>query len=348
MAARKQVIILAILTVVAVIAAAAVLIGERSRGQLPERAPLFPDLDARFEDVMRIEIADKDQKVTITRDPVGGWVLPAADGYPADRARVRQTLLSFARMRIIEPKTTRPEHYERLGVRDLKAGDSRARLVRLLGPDDGVIAAILIGDAAGGAAPGGQSPGGDRAYLRKPGEAQTWLAEGVPQVEARLVSWFDDRLVTIGAERIAQITVRHADGEVVTLSRPTADDDWTLAELPRGRALKTYGGAQATAASLAFLVFDDVRTAAKMADGATRTTLTTFDGLTLSITMEDGWAHFAAATADAADDVEQQAADINARLGGWDYKLPDFKLQDLAPALDDLLEPLSEKDNTDL
>lgn len=225
MAVRRQVVILAVLTLLAVIAAAAVLIGERNRDTLPERAALFPDMDARFEEVMRIEVADNEQQVVITRDDMGGWLLPAADGYPADRALVRQTLLGFARMHIIEPKTARPEHYERLGLRDLSAGASRAQLVRLLDAQDDVIAAVLIGDTAGGAVPGGRSAGGDRAYLRKPDEARTWLVEGVPPVDARIASWFDDRLLTIASERVAEIAVRHADGETVTLSRTGPDDD---------------------------------------------------------------------------------------------------------------------------
>src|SRR5690606_40928655 len=97
----------------------------------------------------------------------------------------------------------------------------------------------------------------DRAYVRRAGEAETWLADGVPEVAAKASEWLDDRLFNLPKERIAEITVRHDNGEELRLSRADAAAEFTLDQLPKGRTLKTYGGHEPLASSCAFLTFAD-------------------------------------------------------------------------------------------
>src|SRR5690606_6125745 len=209
----------------------------------------------------------------------------------------------------------------------------RARQVTLRSGGKAV-ASLLIGDRASTAAPGGSAAGLDRAYVRRAGEAETWLADGVPEVAAKASEWLDDRLFNLPKERIAEITVRHDNGEELRLSRADAAAEFTLDQLPKGRKLKTYGGPEALASSLAFLTFDDVRPAGKDdAAESTRVVFQTFDGLTVTVGIQGNWVRFSAAGEG------QEAADINDRLARWRYALPDYKIRDLAPMLEQFLAP---------
>lgn len=336
MLSRRSAIVLVVVTLAAVAAAAVVMLGDRGRHRQADRSTLFPGIEQEFNRISRIEIADKDGAVIIARSGEGSsadqeWVLPEKHGYPADRAAVRRLILAFARMEVIEAKTRQPAFYERLGLRDLAAGDSRARRVTLWSGAEPV-ASILIGDRAASHAPGGNTTGAERAYLRRSGEAETWLADNVPEVAAKASEWLDDRLFSLPKERIAEIIIRHDNGEELRLSRADADVEFTLDQLPKGRSLKAYGGAEALASALAFLAFDDVRPAGQDDEPETaRATFTTFDGLAVTVGVQGNWAHFSAAGED------PEVDDISGRLGRWRYALPDYKIRDLSPMLEQLL-----------
>lgn len=337
MLSRRSSLALIIVTLAAVAAAVAVVLGERDSNRAADRAALFPGIEQEFDRVTEIEIADRDGAVVIRRAGDEQWVLPDKHDYPADRAMVRRLILSFGRMTVIEPKTRQPELHDRLGLGDIDNEKSRARRVTLRGGDKEV-ASLLVGDRAASSAPGGSTSGGERAYVRRPGEAATWLVDHVPDISAKQSEWMDDRLFTLQKERIAEIVVRHDNGEELRLARDKAEDDFTLDQLPKGRKLKTYGGPEALASSLAFLSFDDVRPAGDEDEAETaRVTFRTFDGLTVTLGIQGNWVRFAA------EGEGPEATDINERLGRWRFELSDYKIRDLTPMLDQLLAPENEK-----
>ena len=53
------------------------------------------------------------------------------------------------------------------------------------------------------------------------------------------------------------------------------------------------------------------------------------------------WTMFeAAATPEAKDEIKTEAADLNKKLAGWAYKLPEYKQNFLSRKFDDLVEPV--------
>lgn len=343
---QRFLILFAAVTAVAVAIAAWLLLC-RQPDAGADRASLLPDFAARLADVAEIAITARESQVTLGRADGGAWVLPDKSGYPADGVQVRRLLLAVANLQVIERKTDNPELYNRLGVQDPRAADAASVLVAFKDRDGVAVAALIVGDAAPGSA--------ERRYVRRPDEAPSYLVQGMPQVKADAAEWLNDTLLTVDQDRVRRIEVRRGDA-TLTLARDKPEDALQLAELPKGRALKAYGGVDAAAASLAYLAFDDVRPAAAMPDTAVRVVTETFDGLAVTTVISDGWAHFSAAyNAQAATqpgaavmpkapaDGEKEADDINARLAAWNYKLPDYKIKDLAPTLDDLLEPVAEK-----
>ncbi len=351
----KTIIVFATITGIAVAAAAVVLWRDHRAYAPTAEMAVYPDMGQKLETVSSITVADKDTTIVLKKSDQGLWTLPEKSDYPANTAQVRRLLLAFDRMTIVEPKTEKPELYGRLGLTDITLPDSRARLITLGGSDGATVAALLVGDTVRGAVPGGAGAGTDRAYIRKQGEAATWLVDGLPPVAATTASWLDDKLLNVEKERIASVTVHHQSGERLEATRDTPDQaTFQIADLPKGRVVKTYGGLDNMTATLAYLTFDDVRAAVPSDQPPTAATIyKTFDGLVVTATVREEWVHFTAtfdpaplAAGDmtkilpkAPADGKAEAAAIQARLGGWDYKLPDFKLKDLMPVLDDLLEP---------
>ena len=74
--------------------------------------------------------------------------------------------------------------------------------------------------------------------------------------------------------------------------------------------------------------------------------VTTFDGLTVRLTLYDDdketWVRLTATGEGAA---AEEAAKINARVGGWVYRVPAHKAATLKTRLDDLLDK-EEKDKS--
>lgn len=343
---RKHIGLLVGATVIAVIAAAIVLF-ERLPERQAERRVLLPELAAKIDAVAAITINDGGRTLIVRQSGDGRWVAPAKANYPADAGRVRKLALGLATLKVIEEKTSNPELYPRLGVEDITAKDAKSRLVELQDAAGKTVAALLVGKRVAA----------DRAYVRVAGAAQSYLVAGAPEIDANLMAWLDDTLLTVEKERVKRLVVRPANGAAVAIFRDKPDDDFQVENMPKGRKLKSYGGADVAVSSLNFLIFDDVRPATTLGPKPTTVTVTAFDGLTVTATVAGGWVHFVAVHDAAAVEAGQgvavmpkapadgarEAAAINARLGAWDYKLPDYKIKDLTPGLEDLLEPKPEK-----
>lgn len=356
MNSNRTLVILLVVTVIAVLAAAVVILEEQASVTTSvERTALYPDIGPQIDRVSEIGVKSADSEVTVRRDG-DAWVVPAKHNYRADRALVREVLLAFTRMEAVEPKTSDPALYSWLGLRDVGVEGSKAVQLSLKHAGGQTIASLLIGDRGAARSVYGQNGGGARAYVRKAGDAQSWLALGVPEVSADPASWVDDGLLTLPRERIKRIVVSPASGKELKLYRNSpADDEFTIAGMPKDRKAKAAMGPDSVAAALAFLSFDDVQPVDAVDwEGAIRAVFTAFDGLELTIRIKDGWARFEAAyRLDVAEegegaavlpespaDGEAEAERLNARYGAWAYKLPDYKVKDITPTLGDLTEPV--------
>jgi hypothetical protein len=159
-------------------------------------------------------------------------------------------------------------------------------------------------------------------------------------------------------ERVSTVTVK-APGQALTVLRAKADDkDFTLKDVPADRKAKAAYDISAVGGAFESLELDDVRPAADLKFNASNpaTEAVTFDGLriTASFAEQDGatWARFAAkaeppatpaktegdSKLKSAEDVKKEAESINARVGGWAYKLQTYKAETLRKKLEDLLE----------
>lgn len=262
----------------AVVAAAAWYYSEL---KAPERevgsTPLFPDLTERVNDVKRVKIESRTHKAILVAD-ANTWKIENRDGYPARFEDVKRGILSLGELRIIEQKTKLPEMYPHIGVEDVKAENSASTQVTL---EDGAgkpLASLIIGKLRAGA--GG--PIKAARYVRRSGEAQSYLVQGDLNMSADPLSWTDRQLLSIPASRIREVKIEHPGKPAVDIRRDKpADTDLKLQDIPQGFKAKATATVTSLASALEELRFDDVRAAAsvKWPAEATTTTLRGFDGL---------------------------------------------------------------------
>ncbi len=287
----------------AVVTAAFYAVVDRKAAVEPETGqtkPMFPGLLDRVNDVDKVTVASAENTVTAERretaDGTEAWVIANKGGYPADADEVKAAVVGVANLRALERRTTRPDLFHRLGVRDLSEDGSEAIRIDLFDADGTVMAAVLRGKID--TYPTGLRPG--IMYARAVGNPQSWLVEGRLSVQADPTDWLLRDMPKLARQRVMTATIDHADGERITVRRDTPEtSDFTLDALPDGETAKRFD-VNNVAGSVDLLSLQDVAPAdAFDFAAATTTTVHSFDGLVVTartIRVDDTpWTTFTAA-----------------------------------------------------
>lgn len=316
---------------------------------------LLPQLRASVNDVSNISVqrAGSDP-VQITKQ-ADGWVVSARNDYPADMAKVREVLLAMTEAKVVEAKTAKAELHDKLGLESPDADGSKGILVSTSGGEQNF--AVIFGNVAQG----------DYRYARLAGEAQTWLIDQNPDIPATAADWLRPDIIDIDSSRVRSVTITHPDGERIhAFKAAQSDSNFQVADIPAGRELSYSTVANGLAGALNDLELDDVRAAVAL-EGAIVTEFETFDGLSIRAhTLKSDAGSWLALTAvdidpaenagDESDDSnsdggqdasdasnsEASAADINHRLGAWQYRIADYKANLLGRRWDDILKAQAE------
>lgn len=289
------------------VALAALLVNRNRDATAPALATgrLFPDLPAKVNDVAAVVIQQPGKTLTLQRDEKGGWGVAEKGGYAAQFEKVKQLVVGVAELRESEPKTTRPEYYSQIGVQDVTPEPApppapspgtkpdtpppaQPTLVTLKDRTGGSLASLIIGT---------RRPGNPATvFVRKPGEPQSWLAEGSVDPTADPLTWLDTTALNIGRDRVKRVSVkRFADGDetpplVVERAKPD-DPHFAVQGIPQDREVSGPGAGDALGNALSYYTFDDVMPAAALAgkDGTapakpiSTTVVEMFDGLVITI-----------------------------------------------------------------
>lgn len=299
---------------------------------------MFPDLASKLRDAAKIEIESQGRTLVIDRTS-GQWGLPDRGGYPVQDTKLRGMLTALTELRLVEPRTSDPEQYIRLGVADPGARESKSSLLRVLDTGGKPIISVVVGHRRVRT----QAKVPEQVYVRLPGQAQAWLAEGALQVDSDPQLWLDRDIMNIDHSRIANVTVTRGDAN---LAFARNDGKFILTAPADHPKLEEYR-LEDVARGLEHLTFQDVRPAAfPVGDAIGQSVFTTADGLTVTAAVfrgeKDIWARFSAAAAE--EKAKSEADRLAPRLAGWTYQLGSWKEKALVPTLDDLkaTEPAAE------
>jgi Domain of unknown function (DUF4340) len=323
-------------TVAAVIAALVLTSGPG--GTVADRASgtaVLPGFALAAEQADHVVLVHGDQRITLVKQG-DKWAVDEKNLYPVDGSKLRQLFLGLAELRYVEPKTRKPELYSRLDVEDAGKPGSKSILVTVSNDKAGVAAALILGqrrtDALGG--------GVDGIYVRKPNDAQSWLARGTLDLPTDIVAWLDRKLIDIGEDKVKEVVLTQPDGTKLDLARDKPEDKLAVKDQPPDTKFKSEGILDQPAQALASLELADVHKAQDMpfpTEGVSHARYTTFDGLTIDIDLFDKddkhWARF---KAEGTGDAEKTAAELNDKLSPWVYALVEYKAKLLTTKLADL------------
>jgi hypothetical protein len=351
---------IAIVSVLAGLAVAGVVLVEgRSRPDAGQAAILgarfAPELHQRINDVALIQVNRAGEPLTIRRDG-DRWLVVEKGDYPATPEKVRGTLVGLAELRTAEAMTARKENYEKLGVQDAPASPGQSEsnpgtptVVTMKDGQGQTISSVIIGSTKWGARPG--------VYVRRSGETQSWLAHGQLDIPVGITGWAESKILDLMRDRVKQVSIHHADGEVVLITRADpAQSSFTVHNVAEGKELKSPAAGDALGSSMAYVNFEDVAAAEAIdfSRPAATVEFRTFDGVVITLdTLErDGatWAKFAAANDAAAErpadpgaaqllspeEAQRQAAELDAKFSRWAFQIPQWKAVTLRTRMVDL------------
>jgi len=270
-----------------------------------ETAYLVPALKDHVNDVDKVVITGAESKpvATLTRG-ANGWSVAEKNGFAADTGKLREFLLKLADAKLVEQKTSSKEKYAALGVEDVADKDAKSVEIELGGLQKPV--KVIIGNA--------NQHGG--TFVRRAGEAESWLASGSFSVDKKTDSWLRKDLTDIAATRIASIDITRPDGKTVRLAKAAEGDaNFKLADVPKGREAGSDYAINGPASTLGGLKFDDALPAkdAPPAEKPLKARFATFDGLIVDVTAwdKDGkdYAQFSAS-----EDEKTASAHVDATL----------------------------------
>jgi hypothetical protein len=256
--------------------------------------PAFPALRENPDAVGRITLTAPAGTITLVRETGDRWAALERYGYPVDRKRVRDLVVALADMRLIERKTAQPERYGRLQVEAPDAEKAQSQLVRLETPDGKVLAEAIIGKERYRLT--GTEPTG--TYLRRPDEAQIWLASGGVQIEQKVARWLDGEIVQLDPAAIRRIEIQRAGEPGYAAERAKPGDPLQLAGLAEGEALKQDADLNHLTGALSSVRLDDVKPRDQLSLPAQQHTaqIETFDGVEFTVHLaqidDQYWATF--------------------------------------------------------
>jgi hypothetical protein len=341
MQSKGLITLVAVTVLVAAGAVAVVANAPRNRSEASAGEQVLAGLATKIGDVATIKITGEGA-VTLKRDGTGDaavWRVAERSGYPANKSKIVPVLLGFSELKLVEPKTKEPKLYDRLDVEDPGKAGGHARLVELDDASGKKLAELIVGKRR----PDRLGTGADGLYIRRPGDAQSWLAQGSVDLPTDTADWLDKKLVSIDNARIQKVTLTHADGSHLVIKRDKAGDKFAVAGTAPDTKFKSDTAISEPAEVLSGLDLVDVRTAAEQplpAEGVSHAEWVTFDGLTITGDTFDkdgkSWLRLAAS---GNDKEAKEAADITAKAQNWTFAVLSYKTKAMQTKLADLVEP---------
>jgi hypothetical protein len=279
---QKTLIGLAVAALVAILIAVVVNHSNQPRSESGGEAPaayLVPELKDHVNDVDKVVITGAESKpvATLTRG-ANGWSIAEKNGFAADTGKLREFILKLADAKLLEQKTSSKDKYAMLGVEDVSGKDAKSVEVELGGLAKPV--KLVIGNS--------NQHGG--TFVRRAGEAESWLASGSLAPDRKTENWLRKDLADIAATRVSSVEITRPDGKAVHLAKAAEGDaNFKLADVPKGREAGSDYTINGPASALAGLKFEDAVPAkdAPPAEKPLKARFATFDGLVVEVTAWD-------------------------------------------------------------
>lgn len=316
-------VVTAILVVAAIVA-----VGMRPAPTLipKNRELVFGGLDARINEVAAVEVAMPKRTFTVHRAG-DGWGIKELKDYPAKFEKVKTVLVQLSQLRYLEAKTSDPERFDRLELRDVTAEGAKSKQVTVRDKDGKVLAQGLIGkrnESLFGTGKGG-------TYIRVGGKKQTWLVEGIVQLGDGPPDWISKKLPDIKGALVKRIVIMSPKGGGVVVKRETVKDkDFKLEDIPPGKRQRGQWETNQMPKAMEGVELTDIRRDDEVPfpeDGTYKGRIETFIGLVLHTEAakigKKYWTRISASADEGNEEAQKLAHDINDRFKGYVFEIPE-------------------------
>jgi uncharacterized protein DUF4340 len=344
------------LLVAAVIAISIALVLNARRNQTVQTAglPVFPGLAGELNSVTAVSLQKGSATASVTLHKSGDiWTVAERADYPADLGKLRQLLISLGDAKIIEEKTSDPQHFAGIGVDEPGAGATGVEVTVTTAKDK---RSLIVGKSVGGG-----------NFVRKPNATQSYSVEPAISADADPHYWIDAHLLNIANSQIQAIDVKPAGGQSYAIHRskpadvavkpndvgaknaaaaaasapatpaspPTpANDTFTLDSVPAGRKALESAALAASTNTLSSLNADDVAPASTVDFAqSSQATVTLADGNVLTLTGvivgEKHWIEVASS----------KDATLTAKTAGRAFDIAPYRYDGIFKPLEQLLVP---------
>jgi hypothetical protein len=320
---------------------------ERESGKLlPGLASVANDLD-----YLKLTAAGNETVATFQRKE-GKWRLVEAESYPADWDRLKSLLSELSQAEVIEQKTSNPDYYARLGVEDVSAPEAAGVMLEFAEATG--LPAVIIGNSA---------TGREGQYVRLAGGEGSVLIDRSLDLPADRDQWLDREIVDISRDEVVEVNITHPDGETITAVRKSADDEnFELMDVPADREPTSNWAVNALGGGMSSLRLEKVTEDSGIDwSSAIVFTLLTADGMRANCwlvdTEEGSWVRLGVSVyqamgqqAEPQEGEEQEFTEvltervnqINERVSGWAYRIPQHQFDTMTKRMEDLLKPLED------
>lgn len=331
----RRVTLLFLIGIVIIALAAWVSSRSQTGGDSVAGATVLPGLESSLNTVTQVRITKADRTQATLDRHATEWVVDQR-GYPADSGKLRKLLLDLGSLQAVQRKTSIARNYAVLGVEDVSHPKATGARIDIIAP--GKTWSLIVGG----------SVDGNDCYVRVVDSRQSLLASPLILAEADPKLWLDATIVDIAQNRVDEIDEQPAKGPGFSAVREKqAQADFTVHGIPRGRELTGADAADSMGSALSSLTLTDVRKAAAPPAGTSlaHAVFKTFDGLEIDVSgykqASNGYIDLSARANDKSAAAE--AKQINSRVQGWDYEIPDYRYDEIFQAMDGLLKPLPAK-----
>ena len=304
---------------------------------------LLPSLQRDMPRLSTITMKQGAQSITLERKGEA-WSLKDRGGYPVQGDRVRALMLRLADAELIDRKTRNPERFSLLELEDLTAKDAKSRLLVLADDKAKPLAELLIGKRSVeqfGAGKGG-------TYIRRPAEKETWLVNSEIEINTAVNMWVDTTIFEAQIAQVKQVDIDVGSEKfsiVRASGKPANKDAYAFAGgLPDGKKLKSDYTLEDVVNAFARVELEDVRKPVAPAAGGTAPMTAVYEmengGKFTMKVRADGDARWAVVEATGEGDAKAAADAVNAKAGGWEFKLPSWKAEQIFKKQADLIEDI--------
>jgi hypothetical protein len=304
---------------------------------------MFPALSAPDVELTEITIKSPDYALDLKKKD-GEWVAADHGDYPVISANAERLAGDIGALKVREQKTRDPKKYPVIKVED--AGDgAHSVLVHVSGKGGTDLADVLVGKAA-------QSVGADpqgATFVRRPGEAQAWLAEGPVTIPLTVADWLEPVLHIPGTE-MHQVKIEENGKTVFEAAKPKGEIAYKLISVePQSTnedLVANDSAVKGFTQSMVSASFQDVRAASDVTfpDNGRTVVFDTTDGMDVQVRLgKAAGAAWITVHADAPSDspAADKAKQINSKTDGFAFQLVPRKMEALQTDVAKLVQPAS-------